>query len=139
LVDVKFHTRTLQPLALPAGLTACWPYCLLGLLCTASAGSYVPSILLVSAVLVLGGVLALTYRGDKQHLRYSHLVQDSKQDPQPATGSQLQQQQQQQAEEKRRQQRQQRQQKARQSPESEVELLRGSSGDSLYSHSPHSS
>jgi hypothetical protein len=113
------------------------------LLCTASAGSYVPSILLVSSVLVLGGVLALTYRGDKQHLRYSQLGQDSKQDPQPAPGSH-QQQQQQQAEEKRRQQRQQRQQKVRQSPESEVELLRGSSGDSQFSqyshsHCPHSS
>lgn len=92
-----------------------------------SAGSYVPSILLVSAVLALGGVLALAYRGDKQHLRYSQLLQAPKPDPQPAPGSQQQQQQ----EEKRRQQRQHRKQKARQSPE--VELLRGSSGDSQHS------
>ncbi len=48
-------------------------------LATSLAGSYVPSILLVSAVLVLGGVLALSYRGDKQHnvaQQYSKLQED---------------------------------------------------------------
>lgn len=81
-----------------------------------------PSILLVSAVLALGGVLALAYAGDRQRLRYS-LLQDSTAVPGLAPGAQ---QHPQHDDEKRR-----RQQKARQSPE--VELLRGSSGESLYS------
>lgn len=96
------------------------------------AGSYVPSILLVSAVLVIGGVLALAYRGEHAHARYSQLQQDkpvlrsrSGFDDSAADGAQQQQQ--------HKPRRQQRQQWQQQEEQPELELLRGSSGDSQYS------
>jgi hypothetical protein len=106
------------------------------------AGSYVPSILLVSAVLAVGGVLALAYRGDRQQARYSKLQEDgsqsegthkqSGQQPQEEDAGWRAQQQQQQRWGKQ-QRREQRREQREQHPE--LELLRGSSGDSSSRHS----
>lgn len=101
-----------------------------------------PSILLVSAVLAAGGVLALAYRGDRQQARYSKLQEGGGQAPgMLCLGSDKHQGQQRQVEGEdagwRAQQRmgkqQWREQRREQHPE--LELLRGSSGDSSSRHS----
>lgn len=112
--------------------------------CWCPAGSYVPSILLVSAVLAVGGVLALSYTGDQQHTKYSKL-QDSqaglsnteKDRASPAEGLQ-QQEWQEQYMQRRKQQRQHGREQREQHPE--LELLRGSSAESSsqYSSTAHS-
>lgn len=104
-----------------------------------ATGSYVPSILLVSAVLAVGGVLALAYHGDRQQARYSKLQEDGGQ----AEGIDKQSGQQPQEEEAgwrvqqqrwgKQQRREQRREQREQHPE--LELLRGSSGDSSSRHS----
>jgi Mg-chelatase subunit ChlI len=92
----------------------------------------VPSILLVSAVLVCGGVLALAYRGEQAHARYSQLQQEKAVlRSRSGVDSAADEAQQQQQHKPRRQQRQPWQQQQEQQPE--LELLRGSSGDSQYS------
>lgn len=117
-----------------------------------AAGSYVPSILLVSAVLAVGGVLALAYRGDRQHAKYSKLQdgqavqgEGDKDRSSPAALDGVQQQQQDWQEEylqrrkqqQREQKREQRQKQREQHPE--LELLRGSSGESSRSQSQYAS
>lgn len=98
-----------------------------------------PSILLVSAVLAVGGVLALAYRGDRQQAGYSKLQEGGGE----ASGMlclgsdkhQGQQRPQVEGEDAgwRAQQRAGKQQRWEQHPE--LELLRGSSGDSSSRHS----
>jgi len=103
-------------------------------------GSYVPSILLVAAVLMLGGGLALSYTGDKQHLQYSKLQETSQHrgsrqhsaSPEDCNQQPPQQewQQQQQQQKWQRHPRHAAVQQLRTAPE--LELLRGSSGDSYH-------
>lgn len=100
-----------------------------------------PSILLVSAVLAVGGVLALAYRGDRQQARYSKLQEGGGEaSGLLCLGSDKHQGQQQPHGEDagwRAQQRMGKQQRREQRREQhpELELLRGSSGDSSSRHS----